>query len=121
MATCFSRTRVATALAVAGDILIQGAAIAGPIARRGFSASEQQRFEQLERNSRDLTRDVEGSGIDGLITPGSLLAVAALAGIIIWAANSDGHEDECIINGKKIDPNSSECRRAADLASSDDH
>ena len=110
--------RVAAVLAIAGVTFFQGAAFGGPLKKKSFSARELKGFEHLEKVSRGQTRDIKRSGGGGLITPGGVLAVAALAGIVVWAANSDEREDECIINGVKIDPNSKECKRAADLADS---
>ena len=118
-AILFSRlTRFLTAFLLAVAILGQSAALAGPIGKKGFTKREKAGFEKLEARSAAKTKEVKGRSGDGLINARSLLVVAGLVGIGIWAANSDYEEDECIINGKKIDPHSSECRAAAHLAES---
>ena len=113
---CFRPIRIGMVLIFAAALFVQGAALAGPVAKKGFSARERAGLEKLEVESRAKTEAITGRSGDGLINARSLLIVAGLVGIGIWAANSDHEEDECIINGKKIDPNSSECRAAAHLA-----
>jgi hypothetical protein len=115
--TSFAVNRFLTAVVAAGALVIQATTYGGALTKQGFSGSELAAFQQLENASQNTTRDVKGGRADWLFSPMTLLAVAVVVGIGLWAANGfETNENECIINGVKIDSNSTECQQAAHLA-----
>ena len=114
----FYRTRCLTSLVVAGAILIHSATYGGVLAKRGFSKGELAQFQQLEQVSQTRTRDIQGGSGDWLFHPRTIFVAVVVIALAAWAADGfETHENECIINGRRIDPNSRECREAANRAS----